>query len=286
MKHLGKFIFVFLWLTLCMPLVLVGTVAAQSQFEVVHFSAKARPGVQQANLSDGQPSGTPIWGHISRPSGPGPHPAIVLLHGCGGILQSHFDWAVHLNRSGYATLIVDSFRPRSLISDCSGGSGTASPSGRVLDAYGALDYLMSLDDIDTGKISLIGWSHGGVTALDATNANGLGSRFDKSFQLVVAIYPHCIPDRTFNLPVMILIGERDDWASAAQCRKLEAHNREKEKKLNLVVYPNAFHSFDKPSVGSGFFIPGAPGRKHWLQYDSEAHSDAKERLLSFLEENL
>ena len=143
MKHLGKFIFVFLWLTLCMPLVLVGTVAAQSQFEVVHFSAKARPGVQQANLSDGQPSGTPIWGHISRPSGPGPHPAIVLLHGCGGILQSHFDWAVHLNRSGYVTLIVDSFRPRSLISDCSGGSGTASPSGRVLDAYGALDYLMS-----------------------------------------------------------------------------------------------------------------------------------------------
>lgn len=259
---------------------------AQNTFDVVHFPSGNPQEIQNSSGDAQGKRGTPLWGHLSKPDGDGPHPAIVLLHGCGGILQSHLDWARHLNRAGYVTLVVDSFRPRSLISDCRGDSGSASPAGRVLDAYGALAFLTTLAFVDPERIGLIGWSHGGITALDATNTTGIGSRFDKSFKAVAAIYPYCIVDRTFAVPVIVLIGEADDWTPASECRKLEHYNKERQAGIELVIYPGVYHAFDNPSVGDGFFIPGAPGQQHWLQYDEKAHLDSKERLVAFFENAL
>ena len=46
---------------------------------------------------------------LYRPFGPGPFPAVVLLHGCAGVLDKHTGWARQLSEWGYAALIVDSF---------------------------------------------------------------------------------------------------------------------------------------------------------------------------------
>src|SRR5215470_19767097 len=60
-------------------------------------------------------------GYLSRPTGEGQHPAVVFLHGCGGLLMGWLmgwkiepgesDWAGELTRRGYAILMVDSFAP-------------------------------------------------------------------------------------------------------------------------------------------------------------------------------
>lgn len=261
-------------------LALTGLSLAKRPFEVVHFPASTLPGSAQGNVE------TPIWGHLARPEGDRPHPALVLLHGCGGIQQSHLDWARLLADAGFVTLVVDSFRPRNLTSDCRGVSSSASPSARALDAFGALKFLSGFEFVDPDRIGLIGWSHGGITVQNATNTHGPGSRFEKTFQAAVAFYPYCIADRTYPVPLLVLIGEADDWTPVSECRKLEQLNRERQNDVELIVYPGAFHAFDNPSVGAGFYFPGASGQRHWLQYDAGAHADARKRIVRFFRDRL
>ena len=66
------------------------------------------------------PSGT-----LAFPAGPGPVPAVVLMHGCSGIGASVRGWERELRAWGYATFVVDSFRGRGLREVCVGGGLTS-----------------------------------------------------------------------------------------------------------------------------------------------------------------
>src|SRR5512140_1480438 len=60
-----------------------------------------------------------LTGRLKNPGGVGPFPAVVLLHGCGGISQRRdHRWAERLTGWGYVTLQVDSFGLRGLSSVC------------------------------------------------------------------------------------------------------------------------------------------------------------------------
>ncbi|MFX8637187.1 hypothetical protein ABTM28_20700, partial [Acinetobacter baumannii] len=63
--------------------------------------------------------GTEVSGWLWQPASPGPHPAAVLLPGCGGPTTSSgkpnsriVDWAGRLAEAGYIALAIDSFGPR------------------------------------------------------------------------------------------------------------------------------------------------------------------------------
>src|SRR5438105_2650861 len=43
-----------------------------------------------------------------RPRGDGPFPAVVLLHGCGGVSPSTRQWGRWFRAHGYVALVVDS----------------------------------------------------------------------------------------------------------------------------------------------------------------------------------
>src|SRR5262245_7559097 len=71
---------------------------------------------------EGDPPFTPrpltLKGYLRRPDEVGRHPAIVLLHGCGGFADRlDQNWGQRLASWGYVTLAVDSFGARGLI-DC------------------------------------------------------------------------------------------------------------------------------------------------------------------------
>src|SRR5579884_2127939 len=81
----------------------------------------AQEAVRFPSLADGP--GMPaaaVDGYLYRAPGPGPHPAIVGLHGCSGLFNPrnglifaiYRAWATVLNQRGYSVLLVDSFRPR------------------------------------------------------------------------------------------------------------------------------------------------------------------------------
>jgi acetyl esterase/lipase len=54
-----------------------------------------------------------IEGYLSKPDGDGPFPAIVYLHGCGGLSENTRQRVAHLLTGwGYVSFAVDSFDPR------------------------------------------------------------------------------------------------------------------------------------------------------------------------------
>ena len=60
-----------------------------------------------------------ISGDLRFPSGAGPFPAVILAHGCSGIvLGVQAAWASALREWGYATFVIDSFRGRNLTEVC------------------------------------------------------------------------------------------------------------------------------------------------------------------------
>src|SRR6476659_4931619 len=75
--------------------------------------------------NDGDRPATMLAGRIFRPLDNDRHPALVFLHGCGGLIhdgdldERETSWAGELNRLGYAVLMVDSHWPRGIGSTCS-----------------------------------------------------------------------------------------------------------------------------------------------------------------------
>jgi dienelactone hydrolase len=93
------------------------SLAAMAQ-DTVHFPS--------FDAGDGRPA-TELTAYLFKPNRPGPAPAVVVLHGCGGLISSlshrimsrEVDWAGKLTAQGYAVLMIDSFTPRSSGEECS-----------------------------------------------------------------------------------------------------------------------------------------------------------------------
>jgi dienelactone hydrolase len=216
---------------------------------------------------------------LFRPNGDGPFPAMVLLHGCSG-LSGHCDWwASWFEDEGYVALVVDSCGPRYIQNICGPqGRLTLSVSDRVGDAFGALVYMRSLPFVDRERIGVIGWSHGGSTAL-RTSATGV-QPLDGGFRIAVALYPGCPSDlSTDNIPVLLLLGESDDWTPAAPCVAFAQRVQQAGGMVQWIVYPGAHHGFDvrrRSRVSFG----------HYLNYSPQAASDAQSRVHAFLTQYL
>jgi dienelactone hydrolase len=208
----------------------------------------------------------PIPATLRTPEGPGPFPAVVIMHDCSGLSRSSSGaperWAHELLQHGYVTLIPDSFTTRGhsggVCTDASPSRTAVNPARRARDAYAALAYLRTLPAVDGQRVGLMGGSHGGSTTLatmvtpdpypEARAAPPAG------FAAAVALYPGCArPDIARaspagvyapTAPVLILIGDQDDWTPAEPCRQLAETARAAGYPVTIKVYPGAHHAFD------------------------------------------
>jgi len=201
---------------------------------------------------------------IDKPEGPGPFPAVVIMHDCSGLGPRSSGapgrWARELGSRGYVTMIPDSFttrgHPDGVCTDASPTRGEVAPSRRVRDAYAALAHARALPYVDGRRVGLMGGSHGGSTTLASMAApestrEPLAREKGAGFAAAVALYPSCgttLGDSTGTYrpvaPILILIGEKDDWTPAETCVKLAASTRASEYPVAITVYPGAHHSFD------------------------------------------
>ena len=222
---------------------------------------------------------------LAKPEGDGPFPAVVLMHGCSGTERntSHKTvWrglgrhAALLNENGYVTLVMDSFGPRRITDGCRRpGTYYGVQFG---DALAAFDHLAALPFVDRERIGFVGFSLGGGTALRMVHAGGSARKGQGNYAAYVAYYPYCeLWFERFDRPVLILIGADDDWTPAPLCRFIHDRNADR---VELVVYPDAHHSFDMPIPGV-FIYEG-----HTVAGNGAARRDSQARMLAFFDMHL
>src|SRR5947208_6838982 len=72
---------------------------------------------QQFLTGDKNGKAVTIAGELRIPRGiTGKMPAVVLLHGSGGVGPGHELWAKHINEMGIAAFLLDSFSARGIVS--------------------------------------------------------------------------------------------------------------------------------------------------------------------------
>ncbi|MEO8143006.1 MAG: dienelactone hydrolase family protein [Betaproteobacteria bacterium] len=205
-----------------------------------------------------------ISGELFFPQGAGPFPAIVLAHGCNGDGNTERAWGPTLRAWGYATFVIDSFRPRGINEVCTNGPALI-PLQRVPDAYGALRLLAAHPRIDSKRIALMGFSHGGALTMLASTAwakETFAPAGQPAFRAFFPFYPNCnaeFPERRqVSAPVRIHTGEADDWTPAKPCAELAAALKAGGQDVAINVYAGAHHAFDQarrkvflPNVNNG-----------------------------------
>jgi dienelactone hydrolase len=225
---------------------------------------------------DARGASVALRGVLLMPRGAKPkggYPAIVALHGCGGMYSTRAGHERELSermalradpllRDGYAVLFVDSFASRGVREICTVRSGerTITVARRRLDALGALAYLASRKEIARGRIALVGWSNGGSAALQAADVGDPaiaafcdGPDAPPFFRAVVAFYPGCsTPLKAagryrLGAPTRIHIGALDDWTPASTCVALGEAMADRNEDLLVTTYAGSYHAFDSPT---------------------------------------
>jgi dienelactone hydrolase len=244
---------------------------------------------------------------LLKPDGDGPFPAIVLLHDCSGLgprsSGAPARWAAEFTARGYVVAIPDSFTARGF----GGGVCTmpnperaaVAPARRVQDARATLDYLASLSFVDRTRVGLMGGSHGGTTVLAAMAAPAGGKHAGghaQSFAAAVALYPGCAAAARRSddaestayrplAPLLILIGDKDDWTPAEPCRRLADRAQRDGHPVAIKVYPGVHHAFDSGNpiryVASRVNGNSPTGRGATTGGDPEAWADSIDRVASF-----
>ena len=251
---------------------------------------------------------TELVGYLFRPPQPGPHPAVVMLHGRAGPYSSNVNaactlvarsasspcnasglskrnmmWGEYWAARGYVALLPDSFGPRGKAHgfgrnthDDPAREDVNEKTVRPLDAEGALSYLRGSKTINPSRIFLQGWSNGGSTALNVMFRQG--QRRGPGYRAALVFYPGCGeqallgPTLATSTPVTLFLASDDEEVSPVICAHVAGRSREAGTPIDVVTYQGATHDFDEPSQ-SRQTVPG----------NRDAMADALQRAIAIVE---
>jgi dienelactone hydrolase len=230
-----------------------------------------------------------LMGWFDKPAGPGPFPVVIALHSCSGYYANMYGgslplWVSFLQQQGYATFTFDSFTARGLSEVC--GGGLLSGRQRAPDVLAAAIVLAQRPDVAIDRIAVIGFSHGGGTAIAAARdfpemrplRQSLAARGGK-LAASVALYGGCgnRPEiAPVVMPLLALNGGLDDWSRPGPCVALASQPA--NRLMTLHIYPDAYHHFDAPIDSYSY--------GHRLLYNAADTADARQRALAFLDQFL
>ena len=229
-------------------------------------------------------------------------PAVVMMHGRAGaysslangkydattISQRHRMWGELWAAQGYVAILVDGFGPRGYPHGFPRYSYDQRPEElnevtvRPLDAYGAIKFLRTRNDVTADRIGLQGWSNGGSATLAsmakvAADTPGAAMRGPKTgFRAALAFYPACKLKGMFDdgyqpyAPVRVLQGDADEEVSPRRCARLVEKSRAHGGDIEITLYPDATHDFDDPGR-----------RRQKVEANRAAKADAMPRAQAF-----
>ena len=238
-----------------------------------------------------------LHAQLYKPEGDGPFPAVVALHGCGGlgnrseqVLPRYHDWAEQLLKSGRAVLLPDSYGSRDLGPQCRVKERRVlARRERVADIVASREWLMHQPWAARDRISLIGWANGASALLWAVRPQLSARGAEPDFRTAIAFYPDCRVSYglgwSARVPTLLLIGAKDDISSLSACRQMVDGARGRSALTRIEIYPGAPHDFDRSNLPlhaiSASADAATPEHGH-IGTDTEALADSQKRVAEWL----
>ena len=209
-----------------------------------------------------------LQAYYVRPDGPGPFPALLVIHEAFGLNEHTRDIARRFAAEGYAALAVDLFSGRSqvlcMFNLFIGMRNNSLDHAGVRDLRAALDYLSAQPGIDPNRLGAVGYCLGGGLSIGLACA-------DQRVKAIAPFYganPRPLEAVRRSCPVVGSYPEKDFTASAG--RALDAALDSYDVPRDIKIYPGARHSFFNDTMPA--------------TYNREAARDSWERVLAFFKE--
>ena len=175
---------------------------------------------------------------------PGKRPAIIVLHGSGGVVFPGFDlrkYASSLSEQGYAVFYPHFFnrtghifvRPSQVHENLPVWTQT------VQDC---LSYVSAHPAVDARRIALVGYSLGGYLSLSTAARD---SRVDAVVEVAGALDKDGVKRMP---PTLILHGAKDQTVPVAKAERLEALLKRSGTPYQKHIYPNEAHRLSREAV--------------------------------------
>ena len=216
-----------------------------------------------------------VDGHFGKPPGNSPKvPAVLILHGSGGIDGRGAYYAKALQDAGIATLEITMFAP--------GGRPRSGTKATMPFAAAALKWLAAQDEVDGTRLGVMGFSWGGVMTVlmsSELTQNAVGKDVPKPIAYA-PLYPTCsaiertvknkqsvfygAETRMSRSPMLIQVGTKDDYENDEHaCDALVASWPAAARERTTVrYYEGATHGFDtqdRPHQFTDEFAHGGRG---------------------------
>ncbi len=222
------------------------------------------------NVRIANTAGPEVRAYLARPAGPGPHPAVIMIHEWWGLNQDIRQKADLLAQAGYVVVAPDAFR-----GSTTGWVPTAiyqvigNPAEQVnadLDAVFA--WLAAQPEVRSDRIAIMGFCFGGRTSL-------LFSLHNPGLAATAVFYGGPVTDaerlKSLPGPVLGIFGGADGSIPLADVDAFETALARAGVENQISVYDGQPHAF--VSSVEAIQAGGAPGR-------------AWDELLGFLEQTL
>ena len=224
-----------------------------------------------ANLRIANAAGPDVQAYIARPSTPGPHPAVIMVHEWWGLNPAIVGMANALAQEGYVVIAPDVFRgsttgwiPRAIY------QVSTTPGEQInTDLDAVHTWLKQQPDVLPAKIGVIGFCFGGRSSLRYSLHNPSGIAATAVFYGMATTEPAELA--VLKAPVLGVFGGADSSIPVGQVKALERGLQQAGIANTVTIYPDQPHAF--VSDAEAIQRPGAA-------------KDAWRQLLGFLGTNL
>ena len=193
-----------------------------------------------------------------------PVPAMIILHGSGGIKEGReFEYAKLFADSGIAGFVVDYYSPRGITEETSYLHKTLSATevDIIVDAYAALKLLGTHPVIDASRIGVTGYSYGGMATrytLDSRLKAILAPNVDP-IALHLDVYGPCHQTlgytQTTGAPYMAIYGDQDNSVNPLACEKAQQQLREGGSEVTRLIIEGAGHAWETTTPRNTYPYP-------------------------------
>jgi len=212
-------------------------------------SATMKAGAQQAvTFPSGDSTGQ---GLLYLPKGPGPHPALIVIHEWWGLNDWIKQEAAGFADKGYVALAVDLYHGQvattpELAHELS--RGLPQDQG-VRDLTSALAWLKTRRDVDPKRIGAVGWCMGGGFAIQLAVAA-------PTLKAVAVNYGALPTDKSalarIHATVLGNFGGQDRGITPESVHAFEAAMQSLGKPVDAKIYSDAGHAFENPNNAGGY----------------------------------